>query len=51
MKDAHQGNSGHFNVEIKIPALEAILKKPVRPYVDAYELPDGRGSISLVKGV
>ncbi|MGI6740231.1 MAG: adenosylhomocysteinase [Brevefilum sp.] len=45
MKDgAIVGNSGHFNVEINIPALEAmsVSKKLVRPYVDAYELPDGR---------
>lgn len=45
MKDgAIVGNSGHFNVEINIPALEAmsVSKNLVRPYVDAYELPDGR---------
>jgi adenosylhomocysteinase len=37
-------NSGHFNVEINIPALAemAIDKRLVRPYVDQYELPDGR---------
>jgi adenosylhomocysteinase len=37
-------NSGHFNVEINIPALEemAVEKRLVRPFVDAYELPDGR---------
>ena len=37
MKDgAIVGNSGHFNVEINIPALEAmsVSKKLVRPYVD-----------------
>ena len=45
MKDgAIVANSGHFNVEINIPALEemSVSKKLVRPYVDAYELPDGR---------
>ncbi len=38
-------NSGHFNVEINIPALEAMSKgKPslVRPFVDQYETTDGR---------
>jgi adenosylhomocysteinase len=45
MKDgAIVANSGHFNVEINIPALEemAVEKSLVRPFVDAYELPDGR---------
>jgi adenosylhomocysteinase len=45
MKDgAIVANSGHFNVEINIPALEemAVEKKLVRPFVDAYVLPDGR---------
>ena len=37
-------NSGHFNVELNIPALEemAVEKRLVRPFVEAYELPDGR---------
>jgi adenosylhomocysteinase len=37
-------NSGHFNVEINIPALEAIAseKRLVRPFVEQYYLPDGR---------
>ncbi|HNT23543.1 MAG TPA: adenosylhomocysteinase [Anaerolineales bacterium] len=37
-------NSGHFNVEINIPALEAMAqeKRLVRPFVDQYILPDGR---------
>jgi adenosylhomocysteinase len=37
-------NSGHFNVEINIPALEAMSteKRLVRPFVDQYELKDGR---------
>jgi adenosylhomocysteinase len=45
MKDgAIVSNSGHFNVEINIPALEAITveKRLVRPFVEAYDLPDGR---------
>jgi adenosylhomocysteinase len=45
MKDgAIIANSGHFNVEINIPALEAmsVAKKLVRPYIDQYELKDGR---------
>lgn len=45
MKDgAIVSNSGHFNVEINIPALEkmAVSKKLVRPYVDQYEMKDGR---------
>ena len=38
------GNSGHFNVEINIPALEemAVAKRLVRPFVESYELKDGR---------
>jgi adenosylhomocysteinase len=45
MKDgAIVANSGHFNVEVNIPALEAMAseKRRVRPFVDAYDLPDGR---------
>jgi adenosylhomocysteinase len=45
MKDgAIVANSGHFNVELNIPALEemAVGKRLVRPFVDAYDLPDGR---------
>jgi adenosylhomocysteinase len=45
MKDgALVGNSGHFNVEINIAALDemAINKRLVRPFVEAYELADGR---------
>ncbi|MFZ3070777.1 MAG: adenosylhomocysteinase [Anaerolineaceae bacterium] len=45
MKDgALVANSGHFNVEINIPALEAmsVSKRLVRPFVEAYELKDGR---------
>jgi adenosylhomocysteinase len=37
-------NSGHFNVEINIPALEEMAsdKLQVRPFVEQYTLPDGR---------
>lgn len=45
MKDgALVGNSGHFNVEINIAALDemAVNKRLVRPFVEAYELADGR---------
>lgn len=45
MKDgALIGNSGHFNVEINIPALEemSVAKRRVRPFVEQYDLPDGR---------
>jgi len=45
MKDgAIVANSGHFNVEINIPALEKMSgdKRLVRPFVDQYTLPDGR---------
>jgi adenosylhomocysteinase len=45
MKDgALVANSGHFNVEINIPALEEmpVAKRLVRPFVEAYELADGR---------
>jgi adenosylhomocysteinase len=38
------GNSGHFNVEINIKALEemAVEKHLVRPFVESYVMPDGR---------
>lgn len=45
MKDgAIVANSGHFNVEINIPALDemAVEKRLVRPFVEQYELSDGR---------
>jgi adenosylhomocysteinase len=53
MKDgAIVANSGHFNVEINIPALESISKskKLVRPYVDEYQLKDGRRIYILGEG-
>jgi len=45
MKDgAIVANSGHFNVEIDIPALQALSGPPrrIREYVDTYTLADGR---------
>jgi adenosylhomocysteinase len=46
MKDgAIIANSGHFNVEIEIPALEELSggrKERLRDYVDQYKLKDGR---------
>jgi adenosylhomocysteinase len=45
MKDgAIISNSGHFNVEINIPALEAMAveKRQPRPFIDQYVLNDGR---------
>jgi adenosylhomocysteinase len=45
MKDgAIVSNSGHFNVEIDIPALERMSssKRTTRPFVEEYSLKDGR---------
>lgn len=53
MKDgAIVANSGHFNVEINIPALEemSISKRLVRPFVEQYELKDGRHIFLLGEG-
>jgi adenosylhomocysteinase len=54
MKDgAIIANSGHFNVEINIPALEEMAEGPprrVRPSVDEYTLPDGRHIHLLAEG-
>ena len=45
-------NSGHFNVEIDIPALEAMSTehRKVRPFVDEYRLRDGRRLYLLAEG-
>src|SRR5437879_283911 len=45
-------NSGHFNVEIDIPALERMskAKREARPLVDEYELKDGRKIYLLGEG-
>jgi adenosylhomocysteinase len=53
MKDgAIISNSGHFNVEINIPALEEMSssKRLVRPFVEEYELKDGRHIYLLGEG-
>jgi len=53
MKDgAILANSGHFNVEINIPALEdlATTKRRIRPLVDEYTLNDGRRLYLLGEG-
>ena len=45
-------NSGHFNVEIEIPALENLStgKKEVRPLVDEFLLKDGRKIYLIADG-
>jgi len=45
-------NSGHFNVEINIPALESLShnKRQIRPFVDEYTLNDGRHLYLLAEG-
>jgi adenosylhomocysteinase len=45
-------NSGHFNVEIDIPALEKLAssKKIARPFVDEYAMKDGRKIYLLGEG-
>jgi adenosylhomocysteinase len=45
-------NSGHFNVEIDIPALERLSsgKKSARPFVDEYAMKDGRKIYLLADG-
>jgi adenosylhomocysteinase len=45
-------NSGHFNVEIDIPALEKLAtgKREVRPMVDEYQLKNGRKVYLLAEG-
>ena len=53
MKDgAIISNSGHFNVEIDIPALEkmAVKKREVREFVEEYTLQDGRRIYLLAEG-
>jgi len=53
MKDgAILANSGHFNVEINIPALESLArsKRRIRPFVDEYTLNDGRHLYLLGEG-
>jgi len=53
MKDgAILANSGHFNVEINIPALSemAVEKRLVRPFVEEFLLKDGRRIFLLGEG-
>jgi adenosylhomocysteinase len=53
MKDgAILANSGHFNVEINIPALESMAKgkRNIRPFVEEYTLADGRNLYLLGEG-
>ena len=53
MKDgAILANSGHFNVEINIPALEemAETKRTIREYIGEYTLEDGRRLYLLAEG-
>ena len=53
MKDgAILANSGHFDVEIDLPALEkgAVASREVRENAVEYELPDGRRIVVLAEG-
>ena len=53
MKDgAVLANSGHFNVEINIPALERIAKgrRSIRTFVEEFQLEDGRRLFLLGEG-
>ena len=45
-------NSGHFNVEIDIPALEALSagRRPIREFVEEFALRDGRRIYLLADG-
>ena len=45
-------NSGHFNVEIDIPALEALsaTRRPIREFVEEFTLGDGRRVYLLAEG-
>ncbi len=53
MKDgAIVANTGHFNVEIDIPALEAMAtgKRQIREFVEEFTMPDGRNIYLLGEG-
>ena len=53
MKDgAMLANSGHFNVEINIPALESLskMKRRMRPDLDEYQMKNGRKLYLLGEG-
>ena len=49
---AIMANAGHFNHEINLNALEAAAeaKRPLRPFVDAWQLADGRELVVLAEG-
>ena len=49
---AIMANAGHFNHEINLDALEAAAeaKRPLRPFVDAWQLADGRELVVLAEG-
>jgi len=49
---AIMANSGHFNAEINIPALEKMSdgKREIRPFVDEYAMKDGRRLYLLGEG-
>src|SRR5919197_1742317 len=53
MKDgAVLANTGHFNVEIELPALRALAveTRPMRPFVDEFRLEDGRRLYLIADG-
>jgi adenosylhomocysteinase len=53
MKDgAVLANTGHFNVEIDIPALRALASetRPLRQFVDEFQLSDGRRIYLIADG-
>jgi adenosylhomocysteinase len=53
MKDgAVLANTGHFNVEIEIPALRALAveTRTMRPFVDEFQLEDGRRLYLIADG-
>ena len=49
---AIMANAGHFNHEINLDALEAAAeaKRPLRPFVDAWQLANGRELVVLAEG-
>ena len=49
---AIMANAGHFNHEINLDALGAAAeaKRPLRPFVDAWQLADGRELVVLAEG-
>jgi adenosylhomocysteinase len=45
-------NTGHFDVEVDIPALRdlSVGTAPARPHVERFDMPDGRGLYLLAQG-